>query len=245
MPLKHSTETVLVVLLAVVMLATGVLTASLPSLPLGAGPWGIAFLAAVLYPLILYPFLRDNRADNIFRLMHWAPAVLLLAWFALAILELVFPAVFLLRRALVWGWSLIAVITLFVMLVAFCLRVLREGAKRVSILASILAVFLALAFVGEWFGWPAMLARDLWTGTPAAVTGSGTTVSSLSSSSRASASSMMSSSSSPASSVSSISSAMTSSSSRISSAMSSAAGSSSSATADLGWFEWLFGCFLA
>lgn len=245
MPLKHSTETVLVVVLAIVMLAAGVLTASLPSLPMGAGPWGIAFLAAVLYPLILYPFLRDNRADNIFRLMHWGPAALLLVWFALAILELVFPMFFVLRRILVWGWSLIAVVALFVMLVAFCLRVLREGGKRVSILASILGVFLALAFVGEWFGWPSMLSRDLWSGktTTASVTGTGSVavVSSSSSSAMALSSSSVMSSSSRSSVMSS--SSVSSSRSSVMSSQSSAAASSSSTSG--GWFSglisWIFG----
>lgn len=243
MPLKHSTETVLIVILGLVMLAAGVLTASLPSLPLGAGPWGIAFLLAVLYPLILYPFLRDNRADNVFRLMHWGPAALLGLWFVLAILELIFPAFFILRRALVWGFSLIAVVALFVMLVAFCLRVLREGGKRVSILAAILGVFLVLAFVGEWFGWPGLLTRDLWTSKPA-VTGTGSVASSssLSSSSSSLTSSSRSSSSSSAVSVSS-SSATTSSSRPSSSSSSVSAGSSSSAMAEegQGWFDWLFG----
>ncbi len=236
MPLKHSTETVLIVILGLVMLVAGVLTASLPSLPLGAGPWGIAFLLAVLYPLILYPFLRDNRADNVFRLMHWGPAALLGLWFALALLELIFPAFFILRRVLVWGWSLLAVAALFVMLVAFCLRVLREGGKRISILAGILGVFLVLAFAGEWFGWPGLLSRDLWSGKPTvAVTGTGTVASSSSSSSRTSSSSSVVSVSS--------SSAITSSSRPSSTSSVVSAGSSSSVVAEdeQGWFDWLFG----
>lgn len=243
MPLKHSTETILIVILGIVMLAAGVLTASLPSLPLGAGPWGIAFLLAVLYPLILYPFLRDNRADNVFRLMHWGPAALLGLWFVLAILELIFPAFFVLRRVLVWGFCLIAVAALFVMLVAFCLRVLREGGKRVSILAAILGIFLVLAFVGEWFGWPGLISRDLWSGKPA-VTGTGAVASSSSTTSSSSSMSSSTSSRTSSSVVSVSSSSATTSSSRPSSSSSAvSAGSSSSAAVEdeQGWFDWLFG----
>src|SRR3989338_4009325 len=88
MPLKHFTETFLVVLLGAVIALTGLLAATLPPLPEGALPWGVLFVLSIIYPLLLLPLFQRRRADNSFRLLHWFPAMLLLVWLFSRILPL-------------------------------------------------------------------------------------------------------------------------------------------------------------
>ena len=83
MPLKHFTETFLVVVLGAVIALTGLLTATLPNLPDGALPWAVLFILSVVYPLSLYSLFQRRRADNTFRNLHWFPAGMLLVWLML------------------------------------------------------------------------------------------------------------------------------------------------------------------
>src|SRR5438552_2256650 len=86
MPLKHSTETTLIVILAIVTMLTGVACAVLPPPTAQPIPWAILFVATIAYPLALEPFFRQRRADYAFRLLHLAPALMLILWLALTLL---------------------------------------------------------------------------------------------------------------------------------------------------------------
>ncbi len=149
MPLKHFTETFLVVLLGAVIVCTGLLIATLPDLPEGALPWAVLFVLSLVYPLSLYSLFQARRADNLFRNLHWFPALMLLIWLALqgvvlsGLLSLAQIAVY------TWGWTLGAVVVGFVFLVAFCLKVIRRRLPRLIWLGLILVPFAALAMVSQ------------------------------------------------------------------------------------------------
>ena len=162
MPLKHSTETFLVILLGVVIALTGVVMGLLPPLSSSVVPWLVAFILAVAYPLVLYPLFRSRRADNPFRLLHFVPAILLLLWL---VLDLASPyALFLgtLRFLYTWGWALAAVIVSFVLIALYCLDVIRQRTSRLSLLVILLVPFVAFAMTAERNYWPQRAAFALW-----------------------------------------------------------------------------------
>jgi hypothetical protein len=149
MPLKHFTETFLTVVLGAVVALTGLLTATLPSLPDGALPWVILFVLSVAYPLSLHSMFQKRRADNFFRNLHWFPAGMLLVWLLLQGVVLGSTLSPDEVDVYTWGWTLPAVIVGFVMMVLFCLKVIRRRVPRLSFLAAILIPFAALAIVSE------------------------------------------------------------------------------------------------
>ncbi len=163
MPLKHRTETILVVVLALATIVTGVLLATLPAIPDGFFPWAGIFVATVLYPALLYPLLRSNRADYSFRALHFAPVAMTIVWMLLQIIQLQLPDLHLLSRIYTFGWSAIAVAATFVLLIAYCLEVIRRRVPRMSFLAFLFFPFLALALMSERSGrWNTELAALLW-----------------------------------------------------------------------------------
>src|SRR3989344_8257269 len=93
MPLKHSTETLLIIVLGVLLLVTGAILDILPSLPEGTVLWGVAWAGSVAYPLLLYPVLKERRADYSFRVLHFVPVGMLLLWFMLEIVSFYRPQV--------------------------------------------------------------------------------------------------------------------------------------------------------
>ena len=149
MPLKHFTETFLTVVLGAVIVLTGLLTATLPNLPDGALPWVILFVLSVAYPLSLHSMFQKRRADNFFRNLHWFPAGMLLVWLLLQGVVLGSTLSPDEVDVYTWGWTLPAVIVGFVMMVLFCLKVIRRRVPRLSFLAAILIPFAALAIVSE------------------------------------------------------------------------------------------------
>jgi hypothetical protein len=149
MPLKHFTETFLTVVLGAVIVLTGLLTATLPNLPDGALPWVILFVLSVAYPLSLHSMFQKRRADNFFRNLHWFPAGMLLVWLLLQGVVLGSNLTPDEVNVYTWGWTLPAVIVGFVMMVLFCLKVIRRRVPRLSFLAAILIPFAALAIVSE------------------------------------------------------------------------------------------------
>ena len=165
MPLKHFTETFLVVVLGAVIALTGLLTATLPSLPDGALPWAVLFIVSIVYPLSLYSLFQRRRADNSFRNLHWFPAVILLVWLAL---QGVVVGSTVENESVVlysWGWTLAPVLLGFVFLVLFCLKVIRRRTPRLIFLGLILIPFAAAAFLSEQEGhWETELATVLWSG---------------------------------------------------------------------------------
>jgi MFS family permease len=153
MPLKHQTETALVVLLGAAMALAGIVIAVLSWVSSPWLLWIAAFFIAVAYPLILYPHFRERRADYEFRLLHFAPALFLLVWMALTILSSVVPGLFLVRAFLTFAWALPLVIIGFALLAWFCLNVLRQWPKRLVSLAAILLPFALLGLFGQRFEW--------------------------------------------------------------------------------------------
>jgi len=163
MPLKHFTETFLVVVLGAVIALTGLLTATLPNLPEGALPWAVLFILSVIYPLSLYSLFQRRRADNTFRNLHWFPAGMLLIWLVLqgAVVGSAIDAESIALYA--WGWTLGPVLFGFVLLVLFCLKVIRRRIPRLFFLGLILIPFAAAAFLSEQDGnWEQELASVLW-----------------------------------------------------------------------------------
>lgn len=149
MPLKHLTETLLIVLLGAVIILTGTVVASLPHLPQGFMPWAIVSFLTVLYPAVLYPLLKKNRADYAFRSLHFVPFVMTILWLLIEIVMLKDPRFIAVQRIYTWGLTAPAVLIAFVLIVAFCLHVIRRRVPRVAFLTLLLVPFLASAYVNE------------------------------------------------------------------------------------------------
>lgn len=165
MPLKHATETVLVAILAVMIALTGLLVATLPALPEGGLPWLILMGLAILYPAILTPLFRSRRADQPFRLLHWVPALILLAWFIIEAIGLYQPRVLDFQRYYSAAWALPAVAAGFLLLIAYCLSVIRRRLPRTLLLLALLAVFAVGGIVSaRGKHWEGELAAELWQG---------------------------------------------------------------------------------
>lgn len=171
MPLKHTTETLLVFLLAAAMVAVGIVIPTLAALPAGIVPWAIAFVLAAAYPLALSWLFRTNRADYTFRMLHWAPAALLLLWLLLQAVILVLPSVQPVLNWYTWGWTLPGVATGFFLLGYFCISVLRRWTQRLVLLAVAFLPFMAGAVATEYYGWNTQIASVLWQGDWWQVTG--------------------------------------------------------------------------
>ena len=167
MPLKHSTETMLIILLALVTMGVGMAIAVLPSPAVQPVPWFVLFALTIAYPLALYPLFRRRRADNAFRMLHLAPAAMLIIWLVLIFLSPQHPIINAVRRWFTWGWSLPAVAIVFYALLWFSLDVLRQRSLRVPVIAILFLLFAAFSFLGERRQWPVLLASALHSGTAA------------------------------------------------------------------------------
>ncbi len=180
MPLKHATETLLVLLLGVSILIAGFAAAVLPALPAGLAWWLLAALAAAAYPLALYPLLKSRRADYPFRALHFAPLGILLVRFILDLLGSLLPVLRPLAFVWSWGWTLAGVFLFFVLLAVFCLQVLRQRSFRLRLLGAMLVPFALLGVVGEYFSWDDTIAGVLGERQTVAVyTGSGSIAANL------------------------------------------------------------------
>ncbi len=176
MPLKHSTETLLVLLLGAVTILAGVLVDTLPLLPEGILPWAMIFVPLLAYPFALSPTFRENRAEHTFRVLHFVPAVLALLWLLIQLASLIEPEVLRLHHWYTWGWTSTGVVVGFVFLLWFCLRAVRRWAARMSLLFLIVIPFIVLGTVSEEFAdWDQQLAQVLWRGTWWDISGTGGT----------------------------------------------------------------------
>ena len=187
MPLKHFTETLLVVLLVLVTIATGVAISVLPPIPEGFVPWGIVFVAALIYPAIVYPLLKTNRADYTFRALHFAPVAIALGWLFLQIAMLKEPRAQVAEGIYTWGFGAAPVLFAIFLLAVFCLHVIRRRVPRITLIALLLVPFAALAYLSETrTHWDTQLAALFWSGSPGqiAVNPGGSSSSMLSVSSR-------------------------------------------------------------
>ncbi len=163
MPLKHFTETFLLIVLGAVVALTGLLMSTLPNLPSGALPWALLFVLSIIYPLSLYSLFQRRRADNTFRNLHWFPALMLLVWVLLQGATFGSSLTTEDVEIFTWGWSMGAVLVGFVAIVMFCLRVIRRRLPRLLLLAAILVPFAAVAFLSASGGqYEKELAATLW-----------------------------------------------------------------------------------
>ncbi|MFA6259068.1 MAG: hypothetical protein WCX29_00480 [Candidatus Peribacteraceae bacterium] len=149
MPLKHKQETWLIVLLALAILCAGITLATLPALPGGIAPWGVAFTISLVYPFMVYPVLRRNRADYEFRLLHWLPMGMLLLWLVLQLVGMFVQELSFLSLWIAWGWSLPLVLVGFFMLILFCLSVIRRWGMRIALLSMFFIPFVFFGILSE------------------------------------------------------------------------------------------------
>ncbi|NOS67003.1 MAG: hypothetical protein HOO67_01395 [Candidatus Peribacteraceae bacterium] len=167
MPFKHFTETVLVVLLALATIVTGIAVSLLPPIPEGFVPWAIVFVAAIIYPAIFYPLLKSNRADYSFRALHFAPVGIALGWLLIQVAMLKEPRTEVAERIYTWGFGILPVAVVFVLLAVFCLQVIRRRIPRLAFLIVFLVPFAALAFATEQYThWDNQIAAVLWNQPP-------------------------------------------------------------------------------
>lgn len=164
MPLKHATETFLVVLLGAVIAVTGFAITLLPPIPTGVVPWGVLFVLSFVYPILLYPLFKRDRADYTFRLLHWFPTEMLVLWMIFQLLALFVPAAAFLTGWFTWGWTLVFVALGMLMLIRFCLTVIRRRVPRVSYLLLILGAYAIGGLASEGTGMhpEKQLAAMLW-----------------------------------------------------------------------------------
>ena len=163
MPLKHLTETVLIVILALLTIVTGVAVSTLPGIPEGFFPWAAVFAGTLLYPAAVYPMLKNNRADYAFRGLHFMPAAIAIGWLLLQVAALKEPRVEMVGNAYAWGFSAAAVAFTFALLAAFSLSVIRRRVPRIASLTILLVPFLALAALNERsMHWDDQIAALVW-----------------------------------------------------------------------------------
>ncbi len=139
--------------LAIMVCLVGFLAALLPHLPAGLSAWGILLAVSVVYPIVLQPTLRVNRADYEFRLLHWFPACILLLW---AFLEVTSPRVkflYILQLGFFYLWSLPIVVLGICFLMLFAVHVVRRSTVRVTLLSLLLAAFITGAVAAEIRDW--------------------------------------------------------------------------------------------
>ncbi len=162
MPLKHHTETAYLVLLACVTAVYGLLLSLLPHFPDGVLYWCVLLVISLMYPLVLVPSFRSNRADYEFRFLHWAPALMTLLWLFLEILARRYQAVLILQLGFLYLWSLPLVVLCLTLILLFCLHVVRRQSIRVAVIGGLLVLFFAFALSAEALGWNAPIQAALF-----------------------------------------------------------------------------------
>jgi hypothetical protein len=158
-PLKHHTETALMLVLGVLIAATGFVLALLPAFPAGLVYWCILFALTALYPLLLASFFRSNRADYEFRLLHWVPAGMAVLWLVFELLSFRFDAALTAQRGFFAFWSLPLVALGIGLTIMFSAHVIRRRTVRIGFLAILLLLFTFGAYAAHMNKWnPALQA---------------------------------------------------------------------------------------
>ncbi len=148
----------MLLVLAVVTVVTGVLVSVLPPLPGGWLPWGVLFVVTMAYPLALYAYLRRNRAEYTFRLLHFLPAGIATLWLILELLVQRFPRAGSVLLGFLWGHAAVPVLIGLMLLALFCLNVIRRRVLRLAGLAALTALFAAFVVLSQDRGWGTQLA---------------------------------------------------------------------------------------
>jgi hypothetical protein len=162
MPLKHDTETAMVFLLGLMIALAGAVAAFLPPVSVTIVPWAIAFVIAIVYPLVWYPIMKERRADYEFRALHFVPALLLLVWLLLDLFVAFRPDWQKLESIFTWGWALGVVAAAFILLALFCVRVIRQWIPRLGLLLLVFVPFVLLGQLSQAHQWDRQVAMLLW-----------------------------------------------------------------------------------
>lgn len=149
MPLKHATETRLVILLGSALVGVWLAVLVLSPFSRGAFLLGGLSLLSLLYPLLLLPLFRARRADYVFRMLHFLPFVLLLAWSAAPSLRGIgVPEPFLAWYT--WEQGLLPLAFGFLFLFLYCFHVVRQRVVRSLALSTMLLLVVASSAYGRW-----------------------------------------------------------------------------------------------
>jgi len=151
-------------LLSIVICVAGVLASVLPDLPAGLTSWAILFAISLVYPLLLQPTLRFNRADYEFRLLHWFPAGIFALWAVLEIFGPRYQFMHILQLGFLFLWSLPLVALGIAFLIIFSVHVIRRSRLRVTFLSLFLAAFTVGAVFAEAKGFNPRLQAVLFEG---------------------------------------------------------------------------------
>lgn len=162
MPLKHDIETWLIFLLGLMTVIAGIVCVFLPPVSVLLWPWVLAFILSLIYPFALYPYLKERRADNPFRLLHFAPAAVLLLWLIADLGAGFSTALAPVQQWLTWRGGIIPVAAILVLLGLFCLSVIRQRRSRLMLLALLLLLLVAFGALNDRYRWDSTLAARLW-----------------------------------------------------------------------------------
>ncbi len=164
MPLKHGTETRMVFILGLMTALTGLACSFLPPVSVTFWPWLLVFSISLIYPMVLYPMMKERRADYEFRALHFVPALMLLLWLAIDLIVAFRPDWHILQSVYTWGWAGVMVVIAFILMVLFCLKVIRQRWPRLMLLAGVLLPFFILSQLSEIMDWDRKLAMAVWDG---------------------------------------------------------------------------------
>lgn len=162
MPLKHATETALILLLGIMMILAGVTCALLPPVETMVWPWVLAAAVFAAYPAAIFPLLKKRRAEYTLRMLHWAPLCLLVLWLCIDILAGPLPFFRTIERWYTAGWSIVPVCAALVLLFLYCLQVVRRRLKRGLLLGALTVWLVAGAAASQLLHWQTDMARFLW-----------------------------------------------------------------------------------
>lgn len=154
----------MVFLLGLMIALTGAVAAFLPPVSVTILPWTIAFAVTLVYPLVWYPIMKERRADYEFRALHFVPALILLLWLMLDLFVSFRPDWQVMQSVYTWSWTMGIVAAAFVLLVLFCVRVIRQWLPRIGLLLLVFIPFALLSRVSEMNGWDRQVAMTLWDG---------------------------------------------------------------------------------
>lgn len=176
MPLKHDTETWLIFLLGLLTVLAGVVCVFLPPVSVSLWPWAISFTLSLIYPFALYPYLKERRADNPFRLLHFAPAAILLLWLIADLAAGASGGLAPLQQWITWRGGIIPVAAVLVLLALFCLSVIRQRRSRIALLGLLLLLLVAFGVLNDRYNWDTRLAAYLWTHSGSLITAGDPTI---------------------------------------------------------------------
>lgn len=162
MPLKHDTETWLVFLLGFLTVVAGIVCMFLPPVSVLLWPWVLGFVLSLIYPFVLYPFLKSRRADNPFRLLHFAPAAIFLLWLGADLAAGLRPQLSGFQNWFTWSGGILPVALVLLLIGLFCLSVIRQWWSRLIVLGLLLLLLVGFGVFNSRYHWDSSLAAHLW-----------------------------------------------------------------------------------